>query len=177
MISIQRRPVTENQPGGLQYKGKCKVVYVYQSSNPERCTVHIFKMYVGLLPQTLSCRKLYLRPRKVKRPNVSSCDQPFGVNRIKTVVKDVCKEAELIGNFIYHSLHVMYATHMFDKNVQEQVIKETTGHCSECVRLYLRKASGENLCKKVKVEGGDAVDCLEESKQKVVLSSDKWFKM
>ena len=66
------------------------------------------------------------------------CDQPYGINKIKATIKEMCKEAGLVGKFTNHSLHATCASRMYDKDVPEQLIKEVTGHHSECVRTYKR---------------------------------------
>ena len=44
--------------------------------------------------------------------------------------------AGIEGKFTNYSLRVTCASRMFAKNVPEQIIKEVTGHRSECVRTY-----------------------------------------
>ena len=51
-------------------------------------------------------------------------------------IKDICKEAGFEGKFTNHSLRAMSASRMYQSMVPEQVIKEITGHCSDCVRTY-----------------------------------------
>ena len=126
-------PLQKTNQGGLTCKGTSKIVYIYEASCKERCPVFLFKKYVGLLPQTLSCKKFYLRPRKIPLPNVWYCDQLYGVNKIKTTVKEICKSGGLEGNFTNHSLRATCASRLFDQNVPEQIIKEITGHKSDCV--------------------------------------------
>ena len=156
-------PLQKTNQGGLICKSKSKVVNVYSASNKARCPIAIFKKYIGLLPQTKSCRKLYLRVRKYPLPTVWYCDQPYGVNRIKANVKEICKEAGIVGNFTNHSLRATCASRMYDQNVPEQIIKEVTGHHSDCVRIYKRTGdhlkraasgviAGEVPCKVTKVE-------------------------
>ena len=113
-------------------------MYVYGSSNPRRCPVQLYKKYCGLMPETKSCKKFYLICRKAPIPSVWFCDQPYGVNRIRTGVKDMCKEAGFEGNFTNHSLRAACVSWMYDRNVLEQIIKEVTGHRSDCVRVYKR---------------------------------------
>ena len=57
----------------------------------------------------------------------------LGLNRIKTVIKDVCYKAGLVGEFTNHSLRALRGSRMFDNDVPEQIIKEVTGHRSEYV--------------------------------------------
>ena len=136
-------PLQKNNQGGLVCKGRSKVVYVYGATDKKRCPVTLFKKYVRLLPQTTSCAKFYLRCKKKQLPNLWYCDQPYGVNRIKSAVKEMCKEGGLIGHYTNHSLRATCASRMFDQNVPEQIIKEVTGHRSDCVRVY--KRTGDHL--------------------------------
>ena len=139
----QEDPLQKTNQGGLTNKNSSKTVYVYCASDRRRCPVRLFKKYVGLLPQTRSCRKLYLHCRKAPTPSTWFCDQPYGVNKIKSVVKEICKEGGLEGYFTNHSLRATCASRMYAKNVPEQIIKETTGHRSACVRVY--KRTGDHL--------------------------------
>ena len=131
-------PLQKTNQGGLVCKTKPKTVNVYKASDVRRCPIHLFKKYIGLLPQSTSCSKLYLRPRRRYTPSVWFCDQPYGINKIKGTVKEVCKKAGLVGKFTNHSLRAMCASRMYAKEIPEQIIKEVTGHRSECVRTYKR---------------------------------------
>ena len=159
-------PLQKTNQGGLMNKGKCKIVHIYGASDKNRCPIHLYKKYIGLLPQSMSCLKFYLRCKKKFCPSVWYCDQPYGVNKIKSTVKDICKEGGLTGNFTNHSLRASCASRMYDKNVPEQLIKEVTGHRSDCVRVYKRTGdhlkqaasnvvAGERPSKKVKSDGED----------------------
>ncbi len=44
------------------------------------------------------------------------------------------------GKFTNHSLRVSAATRMFNEGIEEQVVKEKTGHHSDAVRAYKRTA-------------------------------------
>ena len=85
-------PLHKTNQGGLMSKQKSKIVYVYGASNPENCPIRIFKKYVKLLPPPKSCRKLYLRVKPKPTPSVWYADQPFGVNKVSSAVKDICKK-------------------------------------------------------------------------------------
>ena len=133
---------------------------MYGSSNFERWLVHLFKKYIGLLLNTKECNKLYSRCKKNPTPSVWYYDQSYGVNKLKGTVRELCKDAGIDGKY---PLCATCASRMFDKNVPEQIIKEITGHKSDCVRVYKRTAdhlreaasktiSGEGYSKKVKLE-------------------------
>ena len=163
---VYREDPLQKTNQGLVSKAKRKIVYIYGASNVRHCPIAILKKYCRLLPDSKTCRKLYLRCRKVPTLSVWYCDQPYGVNKIKSTMKDLCKEAGIEGNFTNHSLRASCASRMYDKNVPEQVIKEVTGHRSECVRLYKRTSDhireaasntvcGESLSKRVKLDEGN----------------------
>ena len=137
-LVYQEDPLQKTNQGGLEAKGTSKKVQVYAASNSCRCPIRLFKKYVNLLPESLKCKKLYLRVRKRISPKVWYCDQPYGINKIKSTVKDICKMSGIDGKFTNHSLRATCASRMFAKNVPEQIIKEITGHRSECVRTYKR---------------------------------------
>ena len=123
------------------------------------------------------------------------CDQPYGVNKIKTTVKEICSIAGFEGKYTNHSLRATCASRMYAKNIPEQIIKEVTGHRSDCVRTYKRtsdelreeasrtlsvsdpcssKEMG-NMAKKCKLEEDvKAVDkCTEAGKCEPILSIDQ----
>ena len=124
--------------GGLVGKPTHKVVRIFPSENVNRCPVRLFCKYLSLLPQGRSCGKLYLRPKQKFTPCVWYCDQPYGKNKVGTTVKKLCEMAKIEGRFSNHSLRATSASRMFHQNIPEQVIKEITGHKSDCVRVYKR---------------------------------------
>ena len=97
-----------------------------------------FMSCIVVWPQSKSCGKLYLRPHQKPSPSVWYWDQPYGKSKIGTTVKEVCKLAKLQGKFTNHSLRASSTTRMYDSDIPEQVIKEITGHKSDCVRVYKR---------------------------------------
>ena len=126
-------PLQKTNQDGLLYKSSNKTVYVYPSSNKECCPLHLYKKYVSLLLQSLKCKKLYLRCKKNLLPNLWYCNQPYGVNKVKTTVKELCKMAGIIGKFTNHSLGATCASRMYDHDIPEQIIKEVMGHKSDCM--------------------------------------------
>ena len=153
VLVYREDPLQKTNQGGLQCKVKPKVVKICAASNLDRDPITYFKKYIALLPQGTNCKKLYLRPRKVPHPCVWYCDQAYRVNKVKSTIKDICKQAGLDGKFSNHSLRATCATRMYDNKIPEQIIKETTGHCSECVRGYkrtsdeLKESASNALCK------------------------------
>ena len=85
-------------------------------------------------------------------------------------MKEICEEGGIDGHFMNHSLQAACASRMYDANIPEQIIKEVTGHHSECVRVnkrtgeHLKEAASKTLghepsSKKDKVEVEDEADC------------------
>ena len=64
--------------------------------------------------------------------------QTSGCKLTQKVVNSLMKQAGIEGKFTNHSLRATTATHMFQKGVDEQLIKCVTGHKSDAVRLYKR---------------------------------------
>ena len=62
----------------------------------------------------------------------------MGVNSLKKIVSNLAKEAGLVGHYSNHSLRASMATCMYQSGINEQVIKEITGHKSDSVRSYKR---------------------------------------
>ena len=145
-------PLQKTNQGGIGARNASKVVYVYGAIDKSRCPVRIFKKYVKLLPPPKNCRKLYLRPKGRVSPSVWFCDQPFGNNKIAATVKELCKKGNIEGNYTNHSLRATSASRMYESNVTEQIIKEITGHRSDCVRTYkrtsdnIRKNASDKIC-------------------------------
>ena len=144
--------------GGLVCKGKSKTVWVYPTDGSDRDAVAVVQKYVGLMPPGTSCKKFHLRPKKNPLPSVWYCDQSYGMNKVKSTVKEICKQAGFVGKFTNHSLRATCATRMYHSNIPEQIIKETTGHRSECVRSY--KRTSEEL----KQVASNTVNCPAENK-------------
>ena len=148
---------------------------VYPSENFQRCPVRLFVKYTGLLPQTRSCGKLYLRPKLRKTPSIWFCDQPYGKNKAGATVKKLCEMAKVEGKFSNHSLRATSASRMFREEVPEQIIKEITGHRSDCVRVY-KRTSNELLEKASASIGGGTKRKVEETEPNVSNVTEKKVK-
>ncbi len=124
--------------GGLQgRRSERKVVKIWGNPDPTR-DVRLFLKYTGLLPIDGKSEALYKYPLSDKKLTGKTwyADKPVGVNSLKKIVGNLAKEAGLVGHFTNHSLCAMAATRMYNGGVDEQVIKEITGHKSDSVRAY-----------------------------------------
>ena len=125
--------------GGLRNRRvEAKTVDLYASSNTERCPLHAILKYMSLLPKTRTCTAFYLQPRKKFFGKAWYLNRPAGVNRLRTVVKDMCESAGLPGFYTNHSLRSTAATKLYQNDIDEQLIQEVTGHRSLAVRAYKR---------------------------------------
>ena len=71
--------------------------------------------------------------------------------------------AGIKGKFMNHSLRATSASRMYQSSVSEQVIKEITGHRSDCVRIY-KKTSRKLLEDASKmIAGCSSENCEKES--------------
>ena len=176
--------LSKTNQGGLNEKRLSgKVVYIYPSENVKRDPVRLYKKYIGLLPKGRSCNKMYLKPRVKLTSECWFCDQACSRNNLSIVVKSIMEKASIPGYFTNHSLRRTAATRLFMAQVEEKIIKEITGHVSDCVRQYQktpdalkRKASlaiyGKHPNRKVECTvtkpgdanyPGEAQECLNES--------------
>ena len=79
-----------------------------------------------------------MRLKSKPTPACWYCNQPYGKNKVGSTVKTLCDLAQIEGKFTNHSLRASSASHMYESNVPEQIIKEVMGHHSDCVRAYKR---------------------------------------
>ena len=160
-------PLQKTNQGGLGSKGNVKSVQVYESEDKARCPVRLFMKYVGLLPDAKTCRKLYMRPKIKAIPSCWYNDQPYGNNKIYSTVKELCSKAGFEGKFTNHSLRATSASRMFQANVPEQVIKEVTGHRSDCVRSYKRTSDD------IREHASRTISCGNEAKKRKIVKEVK----
>ena len=63
------------------------------------------------------------------------------------MVKNMCKEAKIEGQFTDHSLRATGATELFRNNVPEKAIQEFTGHRSiKYLRQYEKPSMQQKMC-------------------------------
>ncbi len=137
---------TKTNQGGLTgCKITPKVVRAYGHSNIERNIVHLYKKYVSLLPQDRKSSALYKYSlaRGRRSGHTWYCDKPLGINTVTKTVKNMMSKLGASGRFTNHSLRVSVATRMFGSGIEEQIVKERTGHRSDAVRAY--KCTAEHL--------------------------------
>ena len=131
--------VSKNNPGGLKHRNITpKTVTHYENtSNPSRCFIRLYKLYMSKCPENPVGDAFFLRPLPRQRINQWYSCQPIGHNTLGSTVKRLCDKAGIGGNRTNHSLRASAATRLFHGNVPEQLIMEVTGHKStDGVRTY-----------------------------------------
>ena len=130
--------------GGLKHRKILpKVVNIYPILGSHRCPVAILGRYFSLLPIERTCKSLYLMLKKKFSPNCWYQDRPVGINKLQSVVRDVCAKAGLPGHYTNHSLRATAATRLYHNNFDEQIIQEFTGCRSIAVREYKRTSDSQ----------------------------------
>lgn len=150
--------VSKANQGGLKHKRiNKKVVRAYENTEkPERCILRIFEMYMDHRPKGAP-DALYLRPKKPPTKEWY-CRVPTGRHTLCSVVRNICTAAGLTGYRTNHSLRASAATRLFNANVDEQLIKETTGHSSDAVRSYKRTSDDMKRKTNAIVQGQTVTD-------------------
>ena len=60
------------------------------------------------------------------------------------MIKEMCQEAGITGNFTNHSLRAFGASEMYQAGISEKIIQERTGHRSlQGLRVYERTAEAQ----------------------------------
>lgn len=147
---------SKNHSGGITDAAEGKVVPIMQ--NGSHSHVHILDVYLSKVPQHLlnGESKFYLKPLQFTPTGETLpwyWDEPISRKKLQTMVKDICTEAQVEGNFTNHSLRATGATALFDAGVPETIIQKRTGHKSlKALRCYEWVSLGQN------VAGGKILD-------------------
>lgn len=124
---------SKNHQGGFNSLNvKNKVVKQYENTaNPERCHVKLLDKYFEVLPREAKDNDaFYLTPLSKKPSDTLKpwySKSPVGHNRLNTMLKEMCQEAEISGKFTNHSLRAYGTSTMFQANVPEKLIQQRTG--------------------------------------------------
>ena len=103
---------------------------VHSIADRDKCPVCIILRYLSLIPKTLNCKALYLKPCVKFHPGYWYFDRHVGSNKLSEVVKELCKKAGLPGFYSNNSLRSKCATNLHQNDVDEHLIQEITGHRS-----------------------------------------------
>ena len=129
--------VTKTNRGGLHdMKKERKIVWIKPNSDPTRWPIRIVQKYINLLPVGGSRPNLYLHSLKKPKPYVWYGESPLGINKVRSVVKEMLRDVGLDGFFTNHSLHRTAASRLYQAGQNVKLIKEVTGHISNAVEKY-----------------------------------------
>ena len=123
----------------LQVEKKCVPCYAVPENTP-MCLVFLLDKYFDKLSLfAFENDVLYCRP-KASTPTVDCVAwyeaAPVGKNKLGNMVKEMCIEGNVAVK-TNHSLRATGASSMFQNNVPEKIIQNTTGHRSlEALRKY-----------------------------------------
>lgn len=136
--------------GGLGKSVDDKKVYAFCSGYRKRCFVELFKKFQFYSPQPSRYHPyFYLKSDPNFKPGNDFwyVKQPIGKNLLGNMVSKMMDMAGIQGYFTNHSLRGTTATRLYQQNVDEQLIKEITGHRSDAVRRYKKTsmAMKENI--------------------------------
>ena len=123
---------SKNVKGGLRQKDiTVKDLKIYAQPQLEgRCIVQIYSLYFGYIPDK---GPFYRKPLSNSNPPKFGT-QVIGRNKLATLMKEICANAGLKGNFTNHSGKATCASRFFEHDVDEQLIMRQTGHRSSAVR-------------------------------------------
>ena len=129
--------VTKTNLGGIRdQKKERKIVWIKPSRNVNRCPVRLVAKYINLLSKVGKKPNLYLHSMRKPKPNCWFTTSPLGINKVRTVVSQMLKDAGLDGFFTNHSLRRTAATRLFRAGTNVKLIKEITGPVSDAVEKY-----------------------------------------
>ena len=140
--------VSKTNQGGLAHRLiKPKVCRAYENTDmPQRCPVHLFRLYCSHCPKINTSNALYLRPLEKKHGDIWYYNQPAGRETLGNVVSKLMKDGKFEGHYTNHSLRATLATRLYEAGVDEQLIQESTGHRSvEALRNYKRTNSDQKF--------------------------------
>ena len=129
--------VTKANDGGLKnMKSERKVVWVYPSSNINRCPVRLVEKYLSLCPKYYNKPNFYLQSLHKPTANRWYAGQVVGQNTLGKVIKTMLHNSKLDGYFTGHSLRRSGISRLFQAGVDRKIIKELSGHRSDAVDCY-----------------------------------------
>ena len=118
-------------------------VDVYTTDHLDHCPIRIIQFYLSKLPCDRKCHSLYLQPRKKFEGKSWYLDKPCGENKLRNIIKEMCKDAGLPGFYSNHSLRSTSATKLYRNDFDEQLIQEIMGHRSLAVWSYKRTCNSQ----------------------------------
>ena len=166
---------TKTNDGGLgQMRKERKIVWIYPSSNVNRCPVRLIEKYLSLCPKRYSKKpNFYLQSLVRHTPKQWYGREVMGTNRIKEVVKLLLNDAKIDGYFTNHSLRRTGGSRLFQAGVEQKLVKEVTGHCSDALDCYqITSEQQREMLSKV-MSGNNNPNCIESGDKVEEVASNK----
>ena len=131
---------SKNHTGGIADNSASKVVTIVATTSP-RCPVKLLDLYHTKVPNVAKDSSFYLTPLPFT-PTGSRpwfFEEKLPLKRLQGLLKKMCCDAKVEGNFTNHSLRATGTTTLFDAGVPEAIIQKRTGHKSlDALRVYER---------------------------------------
>ena len=123
---------------------KNKTVKAFALPGNDCCIVKVLGKYLSLLPAEATHFYMRAKDKTPSNPSVSSfTNQRVGINVLKNVLPELSEKSGIQVRYTNHSLRATAITRMFNGEVDEKVIAETSGHRSlKALRSY------EHTCKR-----------------------------
>ena len=132
-----------NQHRFKDINAKNKTVKAFALPGNDHCIVKLLDKYLSLLPADATHFYMRAKDKTPSNPSVSSfTNQRVGINVLKNVLPELSEKSGIQVRYTNHSLRATAITRMFNGEVDEKVIAETSGHRSlKALRSY------EHTCK------------------------------
>ena len=166
--------ITKTNRGGLKdMKKERKIVWVKPNTTYVRCPVRIIEKYLNLLPKDGKKPNLYLQSLKKPRPYCWYSSTPIGINKLRSVVSSMLRDAGLNGFFTNHSLRRTCATRLFQAGQDVKLVKEITGHVSDAVTKYQTTSDMQRMSVSSIIQGDVQPFKLSQAEGMQVVQEDK----
>ncbi|XP_061180579.1 uncharacterized protein LOC133189188 [Saccostrea echinata] len=131
---------TKTYKGGLGQLNVCNKTIKHHCQSGERCIADYFDPYLDSLGRQGT---FYRRPLPAtSEVLIRYGNQVVGINKLKNLMRIICTEGGLQGNYSNHSGKRTCATQLYMSGVEEQQIMDRTGHRSQAgVRKYKRSSA------------------------------------
>eukprot|EP00118_Oscarella_pearsei_P017107 m.168548 g.168548 ORF g.168548 m.168548 type:complete len:283 (+) comp38959_c0_seq4:5169-6017(+) len=134
---------SKNYQGGLQHrKVQPKRCRHYHQAGSSRSFYDHLRRYISLLPKEEKFTGFYKRPIEPgENGELRFSLQNVGVNTLRKFIPTMLDSIGIKGYFTAHSAKVSCATQLYRSGVDEQLIRERTGHRSDAIRQYKRTSA------------------------------------
>ena len=130
---------SKNVSGGLRQRNVQLKELKQYDSNKEITVYKLFKNYIECIGDQGPFYRKPLLPRFLG--DIQFSDLPMSAKTLGSYIQAMMTEAGFSGNYTGHSGKVTLATRLYQQGVDEQLIKERTGHRSDAVRCYKRTSA------------------------------------